>query len=226
MGHDPPGVFTRFLHPRSGRHGHLPADIIPVGRSVVVPANGSLPNIVLSPRAVARIRRVLADERFDIVHLHEPMTPAICVATLATAQCPIVATWHAQGDLGWMRYGLVVWGFLDGPDRRADRGVGDGRRVGVPLAARRLPRDPERRADPGRGGPDEPRASRRLHRSSRSPERTSDAAPGLATGARRDGSEAKAHRDRSAAVPSAPHAATRRRRRHRRAGNRDERGAD
>ena len=80
MGHDPPGAFTRILHPRSGRHGRLPADIISVGRSVVVPANGSLPNIVLSPRSVGRIRRMLADERFDVVHLHEPMTPAICVA--------------------------------------------------------------------------------------------------------------------------------------------------
>ena len=40
------------------------------------------------------------------------MTPAICVATLAHAQCPIVATWHAAGELGWMRYGLKFWGFL------------------------------------------------------------------------------------------------------------------
>lgn len=112
MGHDPPGKFTRFLHPRSGRHGDLPADVVPLGRSVVVPANGSLPNIVLSPRTVGRVRRVLAEERFDLIHLHEPMTPAICVATLATAQCPLVATWHAQGDLGWMRYGVPMWGFL------------------------------------------------------------------------------------------------------------------
>jgi len=112
MGNDPPGKFTRFLHPRSGRHGTLPDGIIPVGRSVVVPANGSLPNIILSPRTVGRMRAVLADEEFDVVHLHEPMTPAICVATLALAQCPIVATHHAHGDLGWMRYGLHFWGFL------------------------------------------------------------------------------------------------------------------
>jgi phosphatidylinositol alpha-mannosyltransferase len=83
-----------------------------VGRSVVVPANGSLPNIVLSPRSVGRIRTVLAEEQFDVVHLHEPMTPAVCVATLALAKVPVVATWHAQGDLGWMRYGLYFWGFL------------------------------------------------------------------------------------------------------------------
>jgi phosphatidylinositol alpha-mannosyltransferase len=112
MGNDPPGVFTRFLHPRSGRHGPLPDGIVPVGRSVVVPANGSLPNIVLSPRTVGRLRTVLAEERFDVVHVHEPMTPAICVATLALAQCPIVATHHAHGDLGWLRYGMHFWGFL------------------------------------------------------------------------------------------------------------------
>jgi phosphatidylinositol alpha-mannosyltransferase len=40
------------------------------------------------------------------------MTPAICVATLALARCPVVATWHAAGELGWMRFGLPVWGFL------------------------------------------------------------------------------------------------------------------
>ena len=112
MGHDPPGALTRFLHPRSGRHGDLPPDIIPVGRSVVVPANGSLPNIVLSPRSIRRTRDALRSERFDLVHLHEPFTPTICVATLAFAECPAVATWHAAGDLAWMRAATPVWGFL------------------------------------------------------------------------------------------------------------------
>jgi len=112
MGNDPPGPFTRFLHPRSGRHGTLPPGVIPVGRSVVVPANGSLPNIILSPRSIRRVREVLRDERFDVVHLHEPMTPTLCVATLAYAECAIVGTWHAAGDLGWLRLGMPMWGFL------------------------------------------------------------------------------------------------------------------
>jgi phosphatidyl-myo-inositol alpha-mannosyltransferase len=112
MGHDPPGMLTRALHPRTGRHGDLPAGIIPVGRSVVVPANGSLPNIVLSPRSIGRVRRVLAEEQFDVVHVHEPMTPALCVAALSYAKCPIVGTWHAHGDLGWMGPALHFWGFL------------------------------------------------------------------------------------------------------------------
>ncbi len=112
MGNDPPGQFTRALHPRVGRHGDPPANVIPVGRSVIVPANGSLPNIVLSPRSFFRVRRVLERERFDVLHLHEPMTPAICVSVLALAKTPIVATYHASGDLRWMQYGWPMWGFL------------------------------------------------------------------------------------------------------------------
>jgi len=112
MGNDPPGQFTRALHPRVGRHGDPPANVIPVGRSVIVPANGSLPNIVLSPRAYFRIHRTLERERFDVLHLHEPMTPAICTATLVMARTPLVATFHASGELGWMKYGTPVWGFL------------------------------------------------------------------------------------------------------------------
>ena len=112
MGNDPPGSFTRVLHPRLGRHGEPPPNVIPVGRSVIVPANGSLPNIVLSPRSVYRIRRALEREQFDLLHLHEPMAPAICVAALALARTPIVATFHAAGKLGWMKAGRRMWGFL------------------------------------------------------------------------------------------------------------------
>ena len=112
MGNDPPGQFTRVLHPRVGRHGDPPPNVIPVGRSVIVPANGSLPNIVLSPRAYFRIRQALERERFDVLHLHEPMTPTICLSALIMARTPMVATFHASGELGWMRYGGPIWGFL------------------------------------------------------------------------------------------------------------------
>jgi phosphatidylinositol alpha-mannosyltransferase len=119
IGHDPPGSFTRVLHPRHGRHGRPPPDVIPVGRSVIVPANGALPNIVLSPGAIPRVKQVLRRERFDVLHLHEPMTPVICTATLAWAESPVVATFHASGNLAWNALGKRAWGFLmDRIDRR------------------------------------------------------------------------------------------------------------
>jgi phosphatidylinositol alpha-mannosyltransferase len=112
IGNDPPGQFTRVLHPRSGRHGEPPPDVIPIGRSVIVPANGALPNIILSPRSFVRIKRVLERERFDVVHLHEPMTPIPCVATLSLAEAPCVSTHHAAGELGWLKGAKPLWGFL------------------------------------------------------------------------------------------------------------------
>lgn len=120
MGNDPPGQFTRVLHPRVGRHGDPPPEVIPVGRSVIVPANGSLPNIILSPRSIFRMRRVLERERFDLLHLHEPMTPTPCIAALALWDGPMVGTHHASGELGWMRFAKPVWGFLE---ERLDRRI-------------------------------------------------------------------------------------------------------
>jgi phosphatidylinositol alpha-mannosyltransferase len=119
MGNDPPGSFTRVLHPRLGRHDEPPPEVIPIGRSVIVPANGTLPNIILSPRSVWRIRRVLERERFDLIHLHEPMTPTPGPATMALARCPMVATFHASGELSWLKLAKPAWGFLlDRIDRR------------------------------------------------------------------------------------------------------------
>jgi phosphatidylinositol alpha-mannosyltransferase len=79
---------------------------------VIVPANRSLPNIILSPRCFPRIRRILERERFDVLHLHEPMTPIPCTAALSLWDGPTVGTWHASGDLGWLRLATPMWGFL------------------------------------------------------------------------------------------------------------------
>jgi phosphatidylinositol alpha-mannosyltransferase len=110
MGNDPPGSFTHVLHPGVGRHTNPPPYVLPVGRSVIVPANGSLPNIVLSPSTPLRIRRIFERECFDVIHVHEPMTPAIGVAAVALWRGPTVATFHASGNLAWMKMGRYTWG--------------------------------------------------------------------------------------------------------------------
>jgi len=120
MGNDPPGSFTHVLHPGLGRHGTPPEYVLPVGRSVIVPANGSLPNIVLSPTTPLRMKRIFERKRFDLIHVHEPMTPAIGVAALALWRGPSVATFHASGELRWMDMGRYTWGNVLAPriDRR------------------------------------------------------------------------------------------------------------
>ena len=102
-----------------GRHDTPPPGVISVGRSVIVPANDSLPNIILSPGVYPRMKRILERERFDLIHVHEPMTPAIAVIALALARCTTVATFHASGNLGWMWGGMKLWGqLLDRLDAR------------------------------------------------------------------------------------------------------------
>jgi phosphatidylinositol alpha-mannosyltransferase len=112
IGNDPPGSFSRILHPRTGRPGPPPPSVIPLGRSVVVPGNGALSNLVLSPHALPQLRRALARERFDIVHVHEPLAPMLSPAALALWDGPTVATFHAAGDSTWRRLAEPLWGFL------------------------------------------------------------------------------------------------------------------
>ncbi|MEO8289363.1 MAG: glycosyltransferase family 4 protein [Gaiellaceae bacterium] len=138
MGHDPPGRLTKLLHPKEGRHTRPPDYVIPLGRSVIVPANASLPNIILSPPALFRLRRVLEQERFDVVHVHEPYAPVLSPAALALATCPLVATSHAAGErLSWYPAAKVFWGVAM---KRIDH------RIAVSESARRS-------AEPYVGGP-------------------------------------------------------------------------
>ena len=113
MGHDPPGRLTQLLHPKQGRHERPPDYVIPVGRSVIVPANASLPNIILSPQSMLRMRRVYDEERFDVLHVHEPFAPVLSAFALATAPCPVVVTCHSAGErLAWYPIARVLWGIL------------------------------------------------------------------------------------------------------------------
>jgi phosphatidyl-myo-inositol alpha-mannosyltransferase len=138
VGNDPPGRLTKLLHPKEGRHTPPPGYAIPVGRSVIVPANASLPNIVLSPNAMLRMKRVFERERFDVVHVHEPLAPVLSVFALLIAQCPTVSTSHAAGGrLGWYPMGKAMWGVAA---QRIDY------RIAVSDAARRA-------AEPYLGGP-------------------------------------------------------------------------
>jgi phosphatidyl-myo-inositol alpha-mannosyltransferase len=112
IGNDPPGSFSRILHPREGRHGDPPPRVIPLGRSVIVPGNGALSNLVLSPSTLPRLRRALAREAFDVVHIHEPLAPMVSPAAMALWDGPTVGTFHAAGDSAWRIPAQFLFGFL------------------------------------------------------------------------------------------------------------------
>ncbi len=69
--------------------------IFRIGRVVPLPANGSVARITLSLRMIARVKRLLAAERFDVIHVHEPLMPALPLAVLRYSQTVNVGTFHA-----------------------------------------------------------------------------------------------------------------------------------
>ena len=74
----------------------LPPYVVPAGRAISVPYNGSVARVSFGPVVAARVRRWLKDGDFDVLHLHEPATPSISLLALWAAECPVVATFHTS----------------------------------------------------------------------------------------------------------------------------------
>lgn len=73
------------------------------GRSVAVRSNGSVARIGLSFHLVRRIRALLSDSRFDVVHFHEPLVPSLPLTALRFHRGANVGTFHAMArrNLGY-----------------------------------------------------------------------------------------------------------------------------
>lgn len=72
----------------------LPAYVVPAGRAVPVPYNGSVARLAFGPLSLARTRRWLREGRFDVLHLHEPTVPSLSMLACFAARGPMVATFH------------------------------------------------------------------------------------------------------------------------------------
>ncbi|MBI4571662.1 MAG: glycosyltransferase family 4 protein [Chloroflexi bacterium] len=83
-------------------------DVVTIGkRPVTLPASGSLARISLSLTLGPAVRRLLAEERFDVVHVHEPFMPVLPIHFLRLADCVRVGTFHASREKTQFFY---IWG--------------------------------------------------------------------------------------------------------------------
>jgi phosphatidylinositol alpha-mannosyltransferase len=72
----------------------LPSYVVPAGRAVPFPYNGSVARIAFGPVSTARVRRWLNRGQFDVLHVHEPMVLSLSMLAVLSARGPVVATFH------------------------------------------------------------------------------------------------------------------------------------
>ena len=91
MGHE-----VRILAPSSQPEEELPHEYLyRVGKTIVkVPMNASVARISLSLTLSRQVKEILAKERFDVVHLHEPLAPALPITVLRHSRTVNVGTFH------------------------------------------------------------------------------------------------------------------------------------
>ena len=84
-------------------------DVIVFGRPVPIHASGSVVRSPVSPGLVfsSGIRDMLRRERFDVIHIHEPLMPTLATAVLHHASQELtVGTFHASRSRSW---GYSFW---------------------------------------------------------------------------------------------------------------------
>ncbi|MGC1210283.1 MAG: glycosyltransferase family 4 protein [Micromonospora sp.] len=72
----------------------LPPYVVSAGRAVSLPYNGSVARIAFGPVSTARVRRWITRGDFDVLHVHEPLTPSLSMLAVLSARGPVVATFH------------------------------------------------------------------------------------------------------------------------------------
>ncbi len=157
--YDPPGRFSALLH-RGARPPVVPAPdyLIPLGRTIGIPANGSVSNVSVTPFGLATALTEIRTGHYDILHIHEAMSPLAPWVVTDLLSLPKVGTFHTYNEnpvtnrLASLIGARRMLNRLAPPDRRL-RGVGVD---GPALPGRPLPDHPQRRvggfrARPARG---------------------------------------------------------------------------
>ncbi|QUX26165.1 glycosyltransferase family 4 protein [Nocardiopsis sp. MT53] len=88
------GHEVSILAPVGDGAADLPDHLVPAGRPVPVPYNGSVARLSFGPRTAARVHRWIARGGFDVLHIHEPAAPSVSLLACWAAEGPLVGTFH------------------------------------------------------------------------------------------------------------------------------------
>ncbi len=66
-----------------------------IGTPIAIPVNESVARITLSFHLASKVAAIIEEERFDILHFHEPLMPALPITMLRMSTTANVGTFHA-----------------------------------------------------------------------------------------------------------------------------------
>jgi phosphatidylinositol alpha-mannosyltransferase len=88
-----------ILAPRSTKGGIQTADgFYGIGRVFSIPGNGSKVRLTFDVTLYNAVKELMKREQFDVIHLHEPLTPVLPAMVLFNSHATNVATFHAFRD--------------------------------------------------------------------------------------------------------------------------------
>ncbi len=95
------GHEVKIIAPTSDEDAEDLDEVVPgipvyhVGNVMPIKANGSVARITLSLTLSGQVKAILRQEQFDVVHLHEPLMPALPLTVLAHSKSLNIGTFHA-----------------------------------------------------------------------------------------------------------------------------------
>jgi len=74
----------------------LPPYVVSAGGAVTLSYNGSKAKVAFGPVTTRRVRKWIRKGDFDVLHVHEPLSPSVSILSCWAARGPVVATWHSS----------------------------------------------------------------------------------------------------------------------------------
>ena len=107
------GKTVTILTTSSNERFHLQdIKIINLGKPVPIHFGSTVAQIFLNWKSFFKIKNFFEKNKFDIVHIHEPLVPFISIFSIIFSKSKTIVTFHATLKKSWM---FMAWGYLFKP---------------------------------------------------------------------------------------------------------------
>lgn len=93
-GYDVKLITSNVAEPHNVHHSEYGFEILRIGRSIPVIANGSLAKISFAWNLGTQVKKMIREQKFDVIHIHCPLTPLLPLLVQRYADCVTVGHLH------------------------------------------------------------------------------------------------------------------------------------